>query len=101
VEKTNSLGSRDPTASGVKCRPHGGKNSKTKSSTISWLSLKTFVGPELHGSRVMSGDWQNLLRVRGGLKDRTGDQRGGSEWELIKVLLEGDGYSNKMNTTKY
>jgi hypothetical protein len=24
------------------------------------------------------------------LKDRLGDQRGGSEWELIKVLLEGD-----------
>jgi hypothetical protein len=24
------------------------------------------------------------------LKDRLGDQRGGSEWEPIKVLLEGD-----------
>jgi hypothetical protein len=24
------------------------------------------------------------------LKDRLGDQRGGSEWELIKILLEGD-----------
>jgi hypothetical protein len=27
------------------------------------------------------------------------NQRGGSEWELIKILLEGDGNSNKMNTT--
>jgi hypothetical protein len=25
-------------------------------------------------------------------------QRGGSEWEPIKILLEGDGESNKMNT---
>jgi hypothetical protein len=36
------------------------------------------------------------------LKDRrtdTANQRGGSEWEPIKNLLEGDGGSNKMNTT--
>jgi hypothetical protein len=25
-----------------------------------------------------------------GVKDRIGDQRGGSEWEPIKILLEGD-----------
>jgi hypothetical protein len=24
---------------------------------------------------------------------------GGSEWETIKILIEGDGNSNKMNTT--
>jgi hypothetical protein len=30
VEKTSRLGSRDPMASVVKCRLHGGKNSKTK-----------------------------------------------------------------------
>jgi hypothetical protein len=28
----------------------------------------------------------------------TANQRGGSEWETIKILLEGDGGSNKMNT---
>jgi hypothetical protein len=28
----------------------------------------------------------------------TANQRGGSEWEPIKILLEGDGGSNKMNT---
>jgi hypothetical protein len=28
----------------------------------------------------------------------TANQRGGSEWESIKILLEGDGNSNKMNT---
>jgi hypothetical protein len=33
VEKTSSLGLRDPVASGVKCGPHGVKNSKTKSWT--------------------------------------------------------------------
>jgi hypothetical protein len=64
VEKTSRLGSRDSVASGVKCGPHGGKNSGTKSWTVSWLSLKTKVEPRLRGSRVMSGDWQRLQRVR-------------------------------------
>ena len=45
VEKTSRLGSRDPVASGVKCGPHGGKNGKMKSWTVSWLSLKTKVEP--------------------------------------------------------
>jgi hypothetical protein len=32
------------------------------------------------------------------MKDRYGEpERGGGEWELIKILLEGDGNSNKMN----
>jgi hypothetical protein len=51
-------------ASGVKCGPHGGMNSKVKSWTISWLSLKTKVEPGRRGSRVMSGDWRRLHRVR-------------------------------------
>jgi hypothetical protein len=50
VEKTSRLGLRDPVASGVKFGPHGGKNSGTKSWTVSWLSLKTKVEPGLHGS---------------------------------------------------
>jgi hypothetical protein len=33
-------------------------------SMVSWLSLKTNVEPGLRGSRVMSGDWQMLHRVR-------------------------------------
>jgi hypothetical protein len=34
------------------------------------------------------------------LKDRYGEpERGGSEWEPIKIPLEGDGDSNKTNTT--
>jgi hypothetical protein len=65
VEKTSRLRSRDPVASGVKCGPHGGKNGKMKSGTISWLSLKTKVKPGLRGSRVMSGYWRRLHRVRG------------------------------------
>jgi hypothetical protein len=43
VEWTSRLGSRDPVADGVKCGPHGGKNSKTKSWTISWLNLKITI----------------------------------------------------------
>jgi hypothetical protein len=65
VEKTSRLDSRDPVARGVKCGPHGGKNSGTKSWMVSWLSLRTKVVPGLHGSRVMSGDWRRLHRVHG------------------------------------
>jgi hypothetical protein len=43
--------------------------------------------------------WQVHRRHGSGLlKDRLGDQRGGSEWEPIKILLEGDRNSNKMNS---
>jgi hypothetical protein len=52
-------------ASGVKYGPHGGKNGKMKSRTVSWLSHKTKVESGLHGSHVMSGDWQRLHQVRG------------------------------------
>jgi hypothetical protein len=65
VEKTSRLRSRDPVASGVKCGPHGGKNCKMKSWTVSWLSHKTKVELGLRGSRVMSGDWRRLHQVRG------------------------------------
>jgi hypothetical protein len=40
-------------------------NSKMKSWTVSWLILKTKVELGLCGSRVMSGDWRSLHRVRG------------------------------------
>jgi hypothetical protein len=51
VEKTSRLRSRDPMASGVKCGPHGGKDDKIKSLSVSWLSLKPrssrdYVGAE-------------------------------------------------------
>jgi hypothetical protein len=65
VEKTSRLRSRDPVANRVKCGPHGGMNSKMKSWTVSWQSLKTKVEPGLRGSRVMSGDWRRLNQVRG------------------------------------
>jgi hypothetical protein len=56
VEKTSRLRFRDPVASGVQCGLHGGKNSKMKSWTVSWLSLETKVKPGIRGSQVMSGD---------------------------------------------
>jgi hypothetical protein len=65
VEKISRLGSRDLVAGGVKCRPYGGKNRKTKLWTFSWLSLKIKVELGLRRSRVMSGDWLRLQRVRG------------------------------------
>jgi hypothetical protein len=63
VEKTSRLRSMDPVDRGVKCKPLGGKNSKMKSRTVSWLSHKTKVEPGLRGSRVMSGDWRRLHQV--------------------------------------
>jgi hypothetical protein len=51
VEKTSRLGSRDPVASGVKCRPHGGKHCKTKLWTIPWLSLKAKSESGLRGAK--------------------------------------------------
>jgi hypothetical protein len=64
VEKTSRLSSRDPVASEVKYGPHGGKNGKMKSRTVSWLSHKTKVESGLCGSQVMSGDWRRLHQVR-------------------------------------
>jgi hypothetical protein len=51
VEKTSRLGSRDPVSSGVKCGQHGGMNSKMKSWTVSWLSLKTKFEPDHVGAK--------------------------------------------------
>jgi hypothetical protein len=65
VEKTSRLCSRDLMAHGVKYGPHGGKNGKMKSRTVSWLSHKTKVEPGLRGSQVMSGDWRSLHQVCG------------------------------------
>jgi hypothetical protein len=65
VEKTSRLGSRDMVDSGVKCGPHGCKNGKMKSWTVSWLSLKTKDELGLRESRVTSGDWRRLHRVHG------------------------------------
>jgi hypothetical protein len=64
VEKTSRLRSRDPVASGIMCRSHRGMNNKMKSWTVSWNSLKTKGESGLRGSRVMSGDWRRLHRVR-------------------------------------
>jgi hypothetical protein len=38
--ETSGLGLRDSVAAETKCRPHGGKNSKTKSGVVHWLSHK-------------------------------------------------------------
>jgi hypothetical protein len=50
-------------ANGVKCGPHGGKNGKMKSRTVSWSSHKIKVEPGLRGSRVMGGDRRRLHQV--------------------------------------
>jgi hypothetical protein len=52
-------------AGGVKCGPHGGKNGKMKSRTVSWLSHKTKVESGLRGSQVMSGDCGGYIKFVG------------------------------------
>jgi hypothetical protein len=39
-----------------------------------------------------------MLGHLGWVKDQYGEPERGSEWEPIKIILEGDGNSNKMNT---
>jgi hypothetical protein len=51
-------------------------------------------------SASMLGDYSTSVSLTPSclpLKERTVNQRGGSEWEPIKILLEGDENSNKMN----
>jgi hypothetical protein len=65
VEQTSRLGSRGPVANGIKCGPHGGKNSKTKPWTVPWLSLKAKIKSGQRGGQVMSGDWQEATPSQG------------------------------------
>jgi hypothetical protein len=41
---------------------------------------------------------EQQLQLKEAWRTDTANQRGGSEWEPIKILLDGDGDSNKMNT---
>jgi hypothetical protein len=55
--------------------------------------LKTLVATTTRSASTSPSAWIKL-------KDRYGEPErgGGSEWEPIKILLEGDGDSNKTNT---
>jgi hypothetical protein len=53
--------------------------------------------PEGIGQTAIAAPHRGLPRWR----TDTANQRGGSEWEPIKILLEGDVNSNKINTTSY
>jgi hypothetical protein len=56
-------------------------------------TYKRYDGEALGANKVGEGSGENEV------KDRYGElERWGSEWEPIKILLEGDGNSNKMNT---
>jgi hypothetical protein len=59
------------------------------------------MGPHRPGSQRSLSSGPNLPEALPTckLKDRYGEPEGGSEWEPIKILLEGDGNSYNMNTT--
>jgi hypothetical protein len=47
---------------------------------------------------ILSTSLTSLVYPKSLMEDRLGDQRGGGgEWELIKILLEGDQNSDKTN----
>jgi hypothetical protein len=58
--------------------------------------IKVSVKITLRRVSLVQSLGHNLLSVSEGPIRRT--REGGSEWEPIKILLEGDGNSNKMNT---
>jgi hypothetical protein len=59
-------------------------------------NMEWLVDPSVH-SYARWKDPKSLAQV---LKDRNDErERGGSEWEPIKIILEGDRCSNKMNMT--
>jgi hypothetical protein len=55
VEKTSRLRSKDPVASGVKCGPHGGKNSKMKSVDGFLVELENQVSGTAQGAPLNNG----------------------------------------------
>jgi hypothetical protein len=55
VEKTIRLRSKDPVASGVKCGPHGGKNSKMKSVDGFLVELENQVSGTGQGAPLNNG----------------------------------------------
>jgi hypothetical protein len=54
MEKTSRLHSRDLVASGVKCGPHGGKNSKMKSWTVLTEDYRIKVHMDLQADKSPS-----------------------------------------------
>jgi hypothetical protein len=80
---------------GIKYGPHGGKKTKTKLGTVSWLSLKTKVEPGRRGSQVMSGidveaapsprdlRWFTTKSLGSLIEPQSQDRRlGGLRWDL-------------------
>jgi hypothetical protein len=57
VEKTSRLRLRDPVASGVKCGPHGGMNSKMKSWMISLGCFRDLSIGDLMGEICGNPSW--------------------------------------------
>jgi hypothetical protein len=74
VEKTSRLRSRDPVASGVKCGPYGGMNSKDEVlggiSSIP-LDLASFGGHNHGYGLLMRCSYypQSLVQVRGAIRE--------------------------------
>jgi hypothetical protein len=64
VEKTSRLHSRDPVASGGQVRAAWWQEQQDEIMDGFLVEPQNKVEPGLRGSRVMSGDWQRLDRLR-------------------------------------
>jgi transposase InsO family protein len=64
----------------------------TKSRTTKFTQFRLLYEAEAMCPEGLDNDSARVLN------DRYSEQRGGSEWEPIKILLEGDRGSNKMNS---
>jgi hypothetical protein len=63
-----------------------------------WLHVEASKEPRISKSKIVIIPYTLQSLLLKSWRTDTANQRGGSEWEPIKILLKGDGNSNKMNT---
>jgi hypothetical protein len=85
--------SKGSKASGGKKRSHSDSEGSAQESSPPTSPPHPNPAKEWKKSKLKTEDLLPLVNsgfLREKVKDRLGDQRGGSEWEPIKILLEGD-----------
>jgi transcriptional accessory protein Tex/SPT6 len=72
-------------------RSHPSSISKLKDMITSWVDEEDNANAKYDSNRgkATNNSGSNNNKDQRGMKDRLGDQRGGSDWELIKILPEG------------
>jgi hypothetical protein len=90
--ETSRLGSRDPVASGVKCGPHSGKKSKTKS----WTEVQGSGSRSESARGVCGGSPQNRRVTWLSHKTKTGGSAGGDGiWARREASMPADTWRDR------